>query len=110
MEATVDLGDFHSVRKLKANSLQDDNPWVFLPQEVEHSLSSHGEEYRVVAKVHAGIPPERAGIFSLPFQAVLIPNETRFVRDGTTSVNTCPDWRKGAGGPAWIFADEIVVE
>jgi len=26
-----------------------------------------------------------------------------------TGTGTCPDWHKGAGGKAWIFADEIIV-
>lgn len=110
MEATVDLGDVRTVRKLQTNFLQDNNSWVFLPQEVEYSLSSDGKEYDVVGTVPAGIPPERTGIFCTPFGAVLSPREARFVRVRTTSFKICPNWHKGAGGPAWIFADEIVVE
>ena len=33
----------------------------------------------------------------------------QFIRITTESFIQCPDWHLGAGGKAWIFADEIVV-
>jgi len=26
------------------------------------------------------------------------------------SAKVCPDWHIGAGGPSWVFTDEIVVD
>ena len=34
----------------------------------------------------------------------------RYVRVKASNMKTCPSWHNGAGGPAWIFADEVVVE
>ena len=36
--------------------------------------------------------------------------ETRFVRVRARNRGVCPEWHKGAGGKAWIFADEIIIE
>jgi hypothetical protein len=34
----------------------------------------------------------------------------RYIRVKGVNMKTCPLWHKGAGGPAWIFSDEITVE
>ncbi|MEO2186507.1 MAG: hypothetical protein ABGX30_08015, partial [bacterium] len=34
----------------------------------------------------------------------------RFVRVQAINRKICPDWYDGAGGKAWIFADEIVIQ
>jgi len=36
--------------------------------------------------------------------------EARYVRVRATNVGTCPTWHPGAGGKAWVFADEIVID
>ena len=34
----------------------------------------------------------------------------RYIKIKSTNVGVCPDWHKGAGGDAWLFVDEIIVE
>ncbi|MBT6865973.1 MAG: hypothetical protein HOA19_01345, partial [Candidatus Marinimicrobia bacterium] len=36
--------------------------------------------------------------------------DSRYLRIQAINRKTCPDWHDSAGGKAWIFADEIVVE
>jgi hexosaminidase len=36
--------------------------------------------------------------------------EARYVRVTAKSIGRCPSWHPGAGGKAWLFADEIIVE
>jgi hypothetical protein len=45
-------------------------------------------------------------IFSVPVEN----NQFQFIRITTQSFIQCPEWHLGAGGKAWIFADEIIVE
>jgi hypothetical protein len=110
MVATVDLGSIHYAHLIRTNFLQDINSWIFMPLEVEYSTSIDGEHYRVLGTIKNTIDEKRngAGIapFSLEFQRV----KTRYIRMTATSMKHCPLWHKGAGGLAWIFADEIVVE
>jgi hypothetical protein len=77
---------------------------------VEYALSHDGETFRSVATPSNTIPAERPGIFRTPFAAEIEPTTARFVRVKTASLKTCPEWHNGAGGPSWIFADEIIVE
>jgi len=38
------------------------------------------------------------------------PTEARYVRVWARNRGVCPDWHPGAGGSAWIFADEIEIQ
>ncbi len=36
--------------------------------------------------------------------------DTRFIRVHAKNIKTCPQWHAGAGGKAWLFADEIMIQ
>ena len=35
--------------------------------------------------------------------------ESRYIRVIGMNLNKCPDYHPGAGGPCWVFADEIII-
>ena len=39
-----------------------------------------------------------------------IKEKAHYVKIIAENVNKCPEWHKGAGGKAWLFVDEIVIE
>ena len=109
MDATIDLGRVQSVSRIETDFLQDINSWVFMPQAVEFLVSEDGVVYRSVGAVQDTVPPQREGVVVAPFDAMFAPCRAKYVRVKTVSFKTCPAWHKGAGGPAWIFIDEITV-
>jgi hypothetical protein len=44
--------------------------------------------------------------YAIPLKNV----EARYLKIKVKNYGKCPDWHQAAGGPAWIFADEIFVE
>jgi hypothetical protein len=110
MEATIDLGSLQPVRKITSGFLQDVNAWVFMPLKVEFAVSSDGQVFRTVAELKDSIPANVGKAFVRPFIAEVKETDVRYVRVRAVNMKTCPLWHKGAGGPAWIFADEITVE
>ena len=44
-----------------------------------------------------------------PRFANLGPLESRFIRVKGYNIDQCPDYHPGAGGPSWIFSDEIII-
>ena len=36
--------------------------------------------------------------------------KARYIKVIAKNQGVCPDWHVGEGQPAWIFADEIVIE
>jgi hypothetical protein len=35
--------------------------------------------------------------------------ETHYIRIHAKNIAVCPEWHKGAGGKAWLFVDEIMI-
>jgi hypothetical protein len=44
------------------------------------------------------------------FVSVLSDMNARYIRVKAKNVGVCPEWHHGAGGKAWLFVDEIIVE
>ncbi len=108
--ATIDLGSVREVGRLAAGFLQDVGSWIWLPTEVVWELSRDGRQWQELGRV-AGEVDERAygslrRDFTLTLESSL---PARFVRLRAINRGTCPDWHPGAGGEAWLFADEIVI-
>jgi len=36
--------------------------------------------------------------------------KARYIKIKAANIGKCPDWHKGAGGKAWLFVDEAVIE
>lgn len=110
MEAVIDLGRLQTVRRVSSDFLQDINSWVFMPLGFEVAVSPDGSRYTTVGRMTNDVPEQTAGAFSRAFGADFQPLKARYIRVKASSRKTCPLWHKGAGGLAWIFTDEIVVE
>jgi hexosaminidase len=97
------------IREIHTDFLQAVVSWVFLPLRVEYGVSEDRENWRSVAILTNTVDEKTGGMFIHPFHAKFKPVKTRYIRVSAESMKNCPDWHKGAGGLAWIFADEIVV-
>lgn len=110
LDAVIDLGELRKVNKVKAGFLRCQASWIFLPLFLEIGLSEDGRDYRVLMRVPGERlvenPREEVKDFSTTFGGF----EARYVRVRAVSIGKCPAWHAGAGGKAWLFADEIVVK
>ncbi len=109
MEGVLDLGAETPVREISVRFLQDINSWIWLPHAVEFSLSPDGTAFEPVGLVFPRTDVKAGGVVIEDFRYPLEPRSARYVKVRTKSFLRCPAWHKGAGGPAWIFADEIVI-
>jgi sialate O-acetylesterase len=114
LSITLDLGESTLIRKVSVNFLSDTNSWVFFPKHVEIKTSQNGITYdtgyrfdnfydlsgkfdRAVGKE---IETVRAGFMK----------KARFIKILARNIGQCPPGHPGAGGKAWVFVDEVVVE
>jgi len=112
LDAVIDFGRRISLAKISAGFLQNAGDWIFLPKEVSFAVSDDGESFRELETVPNVLSPQKAGCFRHEF-AVTVPESARsacFLRVQARNIRTCPAWHPGAGGKAWVFADEIIVE
>jgi hypothetical protein len=110
LDAVVDLGRVQRIGRITTGFLQDQNSWIFFPEMVEYSISSDGETFTPAAKLAPGAPPMEDGVRIENFASAKIGALARYVRVAAKNIGVCPAWHKGAGGKAWIFVDEIVIE
>lgn len=110
MDAVVDLGSTQPVRRISTSFLQQWYSWIWLPRRVEFLVSSDGVEYTPLRTVENTVSDEKDGMFATPFTIETPGITARYVRIRAENILRCPDWHIGAGGKAWLFVDEIVVE
>lgn len=106
--AILDLGEVKNIEEVGLGCLQDENSWIFFPQEVRFSFSKDGLSYDAPVKAQNDVSPSAPGAILKDF--VVAGKPARFVRIHARNIGFCPPWHKGAGGKAWLFADEIVVK
>ena len=110
MDITLDLGTTRRIKKITCSFLENQGSWIFFPEKIEISVSENGSHFTSV-KQYAPSPvrfssrPERK-----EFSAALNSKKIRFIRVFAKNIGICPEWHRGTGGKAWIFADEIVVK
>ncbi len=109
LEAVVDLGQVQQVQNVSVGFLQDNNAWIFLPTEVSFEVSTDGDHFMKIKSITNEHSPRETGMFKATYPTA-VGKKARYVRITAINMGTCPDWHKGAGKKAWIFADEIVVE
>ncbi len=110
LDAIIDLGSIKTLHKISTGFLQDINSWIFMPCSVRYSISNDGINFRNVANIKNSIPENKKGTIIKDFTKKIINTKARYIEVYAKNIGICPEWHKGAGEKAWIFADEIVVE
>ena len=108
MEVILDMGKPTAIRRILMRFVSSPNAWIFLPEAIEVSASNTIGQFAPVANVQNGVPKDVSTIqkYAIPLKNV----EARYLKIKVKNYGTCPDWHNSAGGAAWIFVDEILVE
>jgi hexosaminidase len=86
--------------------------WIFPPQSIEVLGSLNGREFfplghmKYDAGASAPHPSDGQNFYTLP----LLKQTVRHLKVVVHPYGQLPDWHPGAGKPAWLFLDEIIVE
>ncbi len=111
VDATVDLGELRPLHGISTRFLQQPASWIMLPKRVEYAVSEDGKHWRTV---HTHVPQGDANRTDVALDTVAFttdaPINARWVRVRATPYGELQPPHFGAGGQAWLFADEIVVE
>ncbi len=111
MEAIVDLGKEQTINRLSLGCLRDQNSWIFLPKTVTFFTSNNGRDFEELKTIKtAAIPIEMIEGSEIKEYMAEKEVSARYVKVVAKNRGTVPYWHKGAGGKAWVFMDEIMVE
>jgi len=109
---TLDLGKEMPISSVRIGCLQDVGKWVFFPSQVEIALLNNASENAVpflirVLKDNGSLqdPERKVQDYTAKCDA-----KARYIRVTARNIGVCPAGHAGAGKPAWLFVDEIVVE
>jgi hypothetical protein len=110
LDATIDLGESMTITKLTIRLLQENDSWIFLPSQVVYSVSGDGKSFADIGAIDNDESAKKDGTFIKPYALTCSNTKARYIRFLAKNMGVCPLWHKAAGGKAWIFADEIMVE
>ena len=111
MTCTVDLGQPTSIQSLETQFYLYQDAWIFLPQEVQWSVSQDGESFEALPHCtpwdDALAQDARQAV--VPVKLNGVDATTRYVRMTLVNAGPCPDWHDAATERSWMFVDEMVV-
>ena len=111
MDATVDLQKPTPLHSIRVRFTQHSGSWVLLPRNVRFAVSDDGKHWRTLEDLPFGMDPMdlRPTIREAHFEATS-PVTARYLRVTAKNYGPLPAGHEGAGQPAYVFADEILVQ
>lgn len=108
--AEVDLGKITDLRYTEIGFLQDARSWILLPTSVSVEYLDENRQFINRFEKKLEIQDKAENTFLMPVIFKESMPAVRYVRVKATNYGKLPAWHPGAGSPAFIFVDEIVVE
>ncbi|KGO89174.1 GH92 family glycosyl hydrolase [Flavobacterium suncheonense] len=109
-EAVIDLKKETKINEIAGRFLQDTRAWIVMPRKVDYYVSHDNINFElagtVANTVDANDYKEQIKAFVLPVKG----KTARYVKVVAKNFGTLPEWHQGAGGDAYIFTDEILIQ
>jgi hypothetical protein len=80
-----------------------------MPKRAVFSLSTDGKTFHEVLTVENTVAADDYTVQIRDFAGDITPARARYIRVHAENFGTLPPWHAGAGGEAFIFADEIII-
>ncbi|MFB9863568.1 beta-N-acetylhexosaminidase [Rufibacter immobilis] len=110
MEAVIDLGQEQVVQEVSIRFLQDVNSWIFLPSQVEFQVAGNDKKFSVAKPQEHTVPVTLEKPLVKEFSHQAASKKTRYIKIRAKNIGVCPPGHPGAGGGAYLMADEIMVK
>ena len=108
--AVVDLGITQNVSKLGMGFLQDVGSWIWMPRSVDFEVSTDGVNFAPALTLNNDVSDKQYGTIIKDLVGAVRPQPARYIKVTARNYGKIPAWHPGAGGDAFIFADEIIIE
>ncbi|MGC3946138.1 MAG: DUF4838 domain-containing protein [Chryseolinea sp.] len=110
LELIIDLEASKPVRRIESSFYQYGFWLKLLPRKVEYYTSTDGVKYELAASIQNTLPIDQYGGRVRDFASEFPIRDARYVKVIAYTIGNTPDWHPGAGRPANMLVDEIVVE
>ena len=110
LEVIIDLEEVQQVHHIESAYFQYGYWLRLFPTKVEYYISSDGKKFKLVGEVKNTLPIDQYEGQQRDFIVEFDPQEARYIKVVAHTIGNTPDWHPGAGRPANMLIDEIVVE
>ncbi|QHT67266.1 DUF4838 domain-containing protein [Rhodocytophaga rosea] len=110
LEIIIDLEEAKPVKRIESAYHQYAFWLTILPKKVEYFVSMDGKNFEQVADIANTLPIDQYGGQQRDFIADFEPRPVRYIKIKAYTLGNTPEWHPGAGRPAVMRVDEIVVE
>jgi hexosaminidase len=111
LAATIDLQPAKPFHTIQVRFLQQSGSWALLPKLVTFAVSGDGKTWRTLQSTPIAVAPMdlRVMVRTVRFDAAT-PVTARYLRVTAQNYGLLPVGHEGAGKPAFLFTDEILVQ
>ena len=111
LTATIDLQRPTAVHVIQMRFLQQSGSWALLPRQVTYAASDDGKTWHTLQTTPISVDPQdlRFVVRTVRFEAPA-PVTMRYLRVTAQNYGALPPGHEGAGKPAYLFTDEILVQ
>jgi hypothetical protein len=110
LDVVIDLERMQKVQHIECAFYQLAAWLSIVPKKVEFFVSGDGKEFERVGIIDNTLPIDQYDSFQRDFIADFRPRDARFIRVVARTIGNTPESHPGAGQPARMHIDEIVVE
>ncbi len=110
IDIIIDFGKTIDIKNISTNFLENQGSWIFLPKKVTLAFSEDGQNYSEPITICENEVLERNEGKITTYTEDLGKIKTKYIKFYAENVGTCPSFHKGAGGKAFVFIDEIIIE
>jgi hypothetical protein len=110
LNVIIDLEEIKQVRRIESAYFQYGYWLRLFPEKVEYFVSEDGKNFEMVGEVKNTLPIDQYGGQQRDFISEFQSRPARYVKVIAYTIGNTPDWHPGAGRPAYMLIDEIVVE
>jgi hexosaminidase len=111
LDFTIDFGKETAFTTISLSCMQQTQSWILLPSEVGYLVSLDGMEWKALGMVEHDVEDRNYDHIIHDYNYTsTAPVKARYVRIVARNYGVLPEWHLGAGGKAWIFADEVIVK
>jgi len=110
LEAVITLSEKVQVVSVSLGILDNPGSWIFPPSFIRVLASVDGITYNEIGKLDQQQIDSRVKKGINKIRVKILPAQTRYIKIVATNMGVCPPDHPGAGEPAWLFVDEIILE
>jgi arylsulfatase len=109
IDLTIDLGEIKSITQISARFLLNQTSWIFLPGEVEISVSRDNIKFNTIFRkfYENDIQDLKVDVREIGLKPKV---EARFIRLKAKGIGELPEWHPGRGETGWLFMDEVILK